>query len=212
MLYAHDDQLYLAFEPRSACSTSYAISSLENCLSRVNAWMTHHFLKLNDAKTELLVITSPSMTKHLQPIHLQQGDSTITPSQPIRNLGVTWDSTMRHEQHITHLCRSAYHQLHNIYRVKNTLQTMPPSLWYMRLSPHVQTSVIVSSSALQNISWIVFNACSIRLLGWSRLPTFIPHNPSASRTSLAPGVSQDTLQDCPTYIQSILWPGSRVCD
>ncbi len=56
MLYADDDQLYLAFEPGSASSTNHAISSLENCLSRVKAWMTH-FLKLNDAKTELLVIT-----------------------------------------------------------------------------------------------------------------------------------------------------------
>ncbi len=38
MLYADDDQLYLAFEPRSASSTNHAFSPLENCFSGVKAY------------------------------------------------------------------------------------------------------------------------------------------------------------------------------
>ena len=120
-LYADDSRMYLSFHPNSADSTNTAITTIGQCFCKVKAWMTSRFLKLNDSKTEVLVITSPTMTKQLQPVALQLGESTIVPSQHARDLGVTWDTTMRMEQHITNICKSAYYQLHNIYRIKKYL-------------------------------------------------------------------------------------------
>jgi hypothetical protein len=120
-LYADDSQLYLAFEPRSVISTNSAITTLEECYVSVKTWMNSHFLKLNDAKTEVLVITAPAMVKHLQPITLKLGETSVVPNQQVRDLGVTWDSTMRLDKHITNVCKSAYHQLHNIYRIRKYL-------------------------------------------------------------------------------------------
>ena len=120
-LYADDSQLYLAFEPHSQSSTTSAIVIIQECYDRVKTWMTSHFLKLNDSKTEVLVITPPTLAKQLQPITLQFGESTVVPSHQVRDLGVTWDSTMRLEQHIVGVCKRAYHQLHNIYRIRKYL-------------------------------------------------------------------------------------------
>ena len=119
--YADDSQLYLAFQPRCPISTNSAVLTIQECFTKVKCWMSSHFLKLNDDKTEVLVITTPALSKHLQPITLQLGESPIQPSKEVRDLGVTYDSTMRLEAHVRNVCKSAYHQLHNIYRIRRYL-------------------------------------------------------------------------------------------
>ncbi len=209
MIYADDDQLHFAFEPRSASSTNHAIPTPENCLSRVKAWMTHDFLKLNDAKTQLLVIASPSMTRHLQPIQLEQGYSTITPSRQIQNLGVTWDSTMRYKQHITNLCESACLRVHKIYRIRKFLtDNATKSLVHAFVTSRTDYCKSLLFGTLEHLLdrlQRVLNTAAWLVTGSPRSPQ---HHTSASRTSLAPCASQDAIQACPTYIQSISWPGS----
>ncbi len=53
--YADDTQLYLAFKPSFASSIA-AKTKMEACVSEVRLWMATNFLKLNDAKTEMLLI------------------------------------------------------------------------------------------------------------------------------------------------------------
>ena len=45
----------------------------------------------------------------------------MNPASHVRDLGVVWDSTMNFEQHVTIICKSAYYQLHNIYRIRKYL-------------------------------------------------------------------------------------------
>ncbi len=54
--YADDTQLYLSFDPSDAVS---ALDKLNSCLSDIRDWMASNFLKLNDDKTELLLIGHP---------------------------------------------------------------------------------------------------------------------------------------------------------
>ena len=120
-LYADDTQIYLAFNPQSKDSISKAISKIENCFRKVKAWMSSYFLKLNDAKTEILIITTPSVSCHFQTVQFKLGDTSMNPASHVRDLGVVWDSTMNFEQHVTIICKSAYYQLHNIYRIRKYL-------------------------------------------------------------------------------------------
>ena len=54
--------------------------------------MTNNLLKLNDDKTELIIITTSETTSHLQDIVLNIGDSPIASSmEPPRNPGVLFD-------------------------------------------------------------------------------------------------------------------------
>ena len=82
------------FQPGVSISKEITISCLEACIKDLNVWMTNKLLKLNDDKTELIVITTHSNTSQNQHIGINIGDSLITPSsEPPWNLGVLIDST-----------------------------------------------------------------------------------------------------------------------
>ena len=52
--YADDTQLLLSFQPnRSEFMDQDCLVKLQNCLSDINDWMHHHFLKLNINKTDV---------------------------------------------------------------------------------------------------------------------------------------------------------------
>src|SRR4029434_5542331 len=64
--YADDTQLYISAEPNDAT----AINSITNYLFTINKWMNDNFLKLNEDKTEVLLICPKSkremLTKNLR--------------------------------------------------------------------------------------------------------------------------------------------------
>ena len=54
--YADDTQVYISFCPNDRLDQLNARELLESCITDVRAWMLHDNLKLNDGKTELLII------------------------------------------------------------------------------------------------------------------------------------------------------------
>ena len=85
---AEDTQLCISFQPGVSVSKETAISCLEACIKDIKmTWMTNNLLKLNDDRTELIVITTHSNISQNQHIGINIGDSLITPSSdPPRNL------------------------------------------------------------------------------------------------------------------------------
>ena len=55
--YADDHQLYMAFSP-NLVSLNQAVSCMESCLQDVKSWMISNKLKMNDSKTEFIIIGS----------------------------------------------------------------------------------------------------------------------------------------------------------
>ena len=121
-LYADDTQLYLAFKPSEPSSIVNNISRLEKCVDDIRAWMKLNLLKLNDDKTELLVITSrPSKSQSLH-ISIKVGDQDISPSEePPKNLGVIFDSTCSLKDHVSNVCRSINFNLYSISKIRKYL-------------------------------------------------------------------------------------------
>ena len=54
--YADDTQIYLSFMPDSAAGKQGAIAALQNCITDMKSWMIADRLKLNDDKTEFMII------------------------------------------------------------------------------------------------------------------------------------------------------------
>ena len=54
--YAEDMQLYLGFKPDYVLSTNEAISVMELCVCEIRAWKLCDKLKINDDKTEVVII------------------------------------------------------------------------------------------------------------------------------------------------------------
>ena len=58
-LYADDTQLYISFKTDCSYDLSLAKRRVEYCVNDLDCWMVNNGLKLNQEKTELVLITSP---------------------------------------------------------------------------------------------------------------------------------------------------------
>ena len=124
-LYADDTQLYLAFKPSEPSSIVNNISRLEKCVDDIRAWMKLNLLKLNDDKTELLVITSRPSTSQSLHISIKVGDQDISPSEePPKNLGVIFDSTCSLRDHVSNVCRSINFNMYSIGKIRKYLDRL----------------------------------------------------------------------------------------
>ena len=86
--------------------------------------MTTHKLKLNDDKTEVLLIhTNRSFSSNTKPSSILVENADISFSDSARNLGFILSSDMSLDQHITHICRSAYAALRQISAIRQYLTT-----------------------------------------------------------------------------------------
>ena len=54
--YADDRQLYLSFKPMVPMDQVTCIRRLELCIVEIRCWMRANFLKLNDSKTEFILL------------------------------------------------------------------------------------------------------------------------------------------------------------
>ena len=121
-LYADGTQLYMAFKPSDVTSKCDAISRIEACVADIQIWMNDNFLKLNDDKTELLIIITREELSKISDISIKVGDQSISPSDdPPRNLWVIFDSTCCLDAHVAKLCRSINFNVYSVGKIRKYL-------------------------------------------------------------------------------------------
>ena len=116
--YADDSQLYLAFDPKDE---DVALRRLEACIAEIRDWMGLNHLKLNDSKTEFMVIGSPAQLKHLHTDSIKIGEATIASTSSARNIGAIFDSTLSMQDHVSSICRSCYCHIRNLGKIRSSL-------------------------------------------------------------------------------------------
>ena len=104
--FADDLQLQM-FAPPDRISE--LLHSMQSCMSDVKAWATANMLKLNDNKTELMLVTS-KRTNHLHnlPTSIALGNAQIPFKQSVKNLGLTLDSHLTMNAHVSNIARTCY--------------------------------------------------------------------------------------------------------
>ena len=80
--------------------------------------MKSNMLKLNEEKTEFLVIHSTRQNLDLDTLTLKVGDACVPCSRKARNLGVIFNEHMSMEPHVRSVCRSAKYHLRNISKIR----------------------------------------------------------------------------------------------
>ena len=118
--YADDTQVYVSFNPRDPESIKHAVEKVEQCLAHVRLWMAHNFLKLNEEKTEIVVISNH---KQLSVPSIKIGEKHIGYVAKARNLGVYFDQTLNMENFVSNTCQVCYFHLQNIARIRKYLDT-----------------------------------------------------------------------------------------
>lgn len=114
-MYADDTQIYVSFDLRD---TDTAVQNLERCMSDIRKWMSQNHLKLNESKTELLMVGSQSVREKCNLSSLTIGNERVTFTNSARNIGVILDSGLTMADHIHSVTRSCYLQLHKISRIR----------------------------------------------------------------------------------------------
>ena len=118
-MYADDTQLYLGFD---SDNFNEAARKMEKCLEEIKEWMWLNHLKLNEDKTEYLLIGRSASLKQIpEPNTLCLGASVIEPTRSAKNIGVIVDAELSMIPHVNNICKACYGQLRSIARIRPNL-------------------------------------------------------------------------------------------
>ena len=118
-LYADDTQVYMSFPPHSE---QEALTRLESCLQEVRLWMAANYLKLNDSKTDFLILGSSHNLKSVKTTHIRIGDELVPASSPsVKNIGAIIDQHLKMDKQVSSTCRSAWFNLYQLGKIRRYL-------------------------------------------------------------------------------------------
>lgn len=119
-LYADDVQLYLSFFPND---TVAALAQINDDLNRLAEWSRNHSLVLNPTKSKFMIIGSKKQIQviesHSPRVSVLGG--SIELMSEVQNLGVTMDSRLRFEKHVTRVVQNCLFRLKVIYNIRDFL-------------------------------------------------------------------------------------------
>lgn len=117
--YADDTQLLHTFRPTSSTNQSDATEAIQNCITDIKKWMVAHKLKLNDSKTELMILGTSKQLEKLTTDSIVIGSEVIRSVKKVRNLGVMFDSNLKMTDHVNNICRIGHYHLTNLRKIRH---------------------------------------------------------------------------------------------
>ena len=94
------------------------LRELEKRIEDLRLWMNENRLKLNDSKTEFLILGSKHMLKHIFTASLHVGEERISATSAVRNIGASFDCEMRMATQVRNMCKGAWLNLCSIGKVR----------------------------------------------------------------------------------------------
>ena len=114
-MHADDTQLYMSFKHEDS-------TRMEASITDIRCWMSRNFFKLNDSKTEFLVISKKSMSDQATQIGLITIGSESCPAVPkARNFGCFIHEMMCMESQVNNVTQYYYAILHQIGHIHQYL-------------------------------------------------------------------------------------------
>ena len=118
--YADDTQLYMSFHPSTTGEPEFSKTQMEACIHDIELWMSSNKLRLNNDKTELLVLNARH--RPLPPLDsIYAGSDIIPASKSAKNIGVWFDDILSMEKQINYICKSAFYHLRNIASIRKLI-------------------------------------------------------------------------------------------
>ena len=110
--FADDLQLQMSAPPERIYQL---LHSMQSCIGDVKAWATASMLKLNDNKTELMLVTSKRNNHlHSLPTSITMGNAQVAFKQSVKNLGLTLDCHLTMNAHVSNIARTCYFELRRL--------------------------------------------------------------------------------------------------
>ena len=133
--YADDHQIVKAFVVEFQYEAIRR--SVPRCLDIIGVWMKTSFLKLNSAKSQIIIFAPANIANqiHINNVKLRHG-ANIKISKTVTNLGMKLDSQLTFSPQINSLCSHSYQLLRNLHPIRKFI-----SVEHLRL---LVQSIIVS--------------------------------------------------------------------
>ena len=100
-----------------------AVKQLEDCISEIRVWMINRMLKLNDNKTDMVIYMSQYHLNKYGRCDISIGDSTISPVECVRNLGVQIDQHLTMDKQVTAVCKACNFHLYRLSSIRRYITT-----------------------------------------------------------------------------------------
>ena len=101
---------------------SELLHSMRSCMNDVKAWASENMLKLNDNKTELMLVSS-KRAKHIhnQPTSTTISNAQIPFKQSVKDLGLTLDCHLTMNAHVSNIAQTCYFELRRLASIRRFL-------------------------------------------------------------------------------------------
>ena len=107
----------MAFKTDCLDKMAQCKTSIEQCVCDIDNWMAINKLKLNQDKTEVVLISSRYRPR--PPLEsLQIGNVNVVPTSSARNLGAIFDQRFNLEEHIKSICKSSSYHIRNLAKIR----------------------------------------------------------------------------------------------
>ena len=92
---------------------------LETTVKELQAWFNANSLKMNEGKTDFMLVGSRQNLKKSANFNFKIGDSTILPSEKVKVLGVIIDSKLTWEMHVSAVVQKCNKILVTLYKFRH---------------------------------------------------------------------------------------------
>ena len=136
--FANDTQIYPSFNPDDSLSEVEAVQAVEQCIRTIRVWMQADWLKLNESKTEVMLIETRQQLSKVNLDTLTIGETRVATVNNVRSVGVWFESQLNFNVHITKTRSLFFCSLYKIrcirkYLSYNSAQTLILALVIERL-------------------------------------------------------------------------------
>ena len=121
--YTSNSKNYLKFRPSRSDSTptQECLLKLQNCIGEIRKWMGMNLLKLNDDKTEFLMVGTQYQLSVTGDLSITTGQDLINSCSVVWNLGVIFDCNLKSTTHVNKLVSTSCVTMRNITKIQHSL-------------------------------------------------------------------------------------------
>ena len=115
--YADDTQFYIRVE-----DVAVAKEKVSMVIADIKKWMFERKLKLNEGKTEIMIVKGNSRHGNADQFDdFQVGDTLLHPINMVRDLGFRFDSSLNFRDQINYVVKVCHYHIRNLYMVRKFL-------------------------------------------------------------------------------------------
>ena len=170
--FADDTQLYIRVEDMD--EAKHRLSSLS---SDLKVWMARRKLKLNNGKTEIIVIWGNLRNVSVANFGVMSfGDTHLVPCESAKNLSVVLNSSLSFRSHIDSIVKTCNFHIRNLYMIKDfvnrkNLVTLVHSLIVSKVDYCNSLSIGLSNVILKKVQSVLNRAARLIFKLPPRVPT-----------------------------------------